>query len=169
MRFEGESVINASREKVWKYVSDPRNGLEYVPNIKKLDIISEDKFTATVGVSVAGIKGTFNLNFEIIENICPSHGKLKASGEGIKSVVNFEAQVNLSEVPDGKTVMTWVADANVGGLIAGVGQRLLRMVADKLIKEGFGRMKSKLENCRMHLTPVHTTYCDPDLHRWYQG
>ena len=59
--------------------------------------------------------------------------------------MNFDAQVNLSEAPDGKTVMKWVANANVGGLIAGVGQRLLRMVADKLIKEGFGRMKSKLE------------------------
>ena len=145
MRFEGNFVINAPREKVWQYVSDPRNGLEYVPNITKLDVISEDKFTATVGVGIAGIKGTFNLNVEIVENISPSHGKLKASGEGIKSVVNGEGQVDLFDAPDGKTLMKWVGDANVGGLIAGVGQRLLRMVADKLIKDGIGRLKSKLE------------------------
>lgn len=145
MHFEGEYIVNAPREQVWNYISDPRNALEYVPNIKKLEVLSEDRFNATVSVGVGGIKGTFNLEFQILENISPNDSKIKASGEGIRSVVHLETKIDVSDTPDGKTLMKWMADGSVGGLIAGVGQRLLRMVANKMLKEGFEQLRSKLE------------------------
>ena len=78
MHFEGEFTINSPREKVWEYISDPRNAVEYVPDIKTLDVASEERFTATLGIGIGGIVGTFKLEFEIVESITPSHVKLKA-------------------------------------------------------------------------------------------
>jgi len=145
MHFEGESIINAPREKVWEYVSDPKNTLQYVPLIKKLAIHSREKFTTVVGVGVGSISGTFTLDFVITEETPPRHTKLTAAGSGIKSTVHFVALVDLSEAPDNKTNMRWTADANVGGLIAGVGQRLLTMAADKTMKQLFEKLRSNLE------------------------
>lgn len=145
MHFEGEFIIDAPREEVWGYISNPQSALDYVPNIRKLNVLSENKFTATVGVGVGSIRGNFDLEFEVVENIPPIHTKLKAKGSGLKSIVDFETAIDLSATPNGKTNTKWLADANVGGLIAGVGQRLLRMVAEKTVNELFDRLRSKLE------------------------
>lgn len=145
MHFEGEFTINESREKVWGYISNPQSALDYVPNIRKLNVLTGEKFTATVGVGVGSIRGNFDLEFEMLENIPPSHTKLRAKGSGIKSIVDFVTTIDLMDIPEGKTSMKWMADANVGGLIAGVGQRLLRMVADKTVNELFERLRSQLE------------------------
>ena len=145
MHFEGEFIIDAPREEVWGYISNPQSALDYVPNIRKLNVLSENKFTSTVGVGVGSIRGNFDLEFEVVENIPPIHTKLKAKGSGLKSIVDFETAIDLSATPDGKTNTKWLADANGGGLIAGVGQRLLRMVAEKTVSELFDRLRSKLE------------------------
>ncbi len=146
MYFEGETAIEAPREKVWGYISDPRNGIEYIPKVKRLDVLSETDFNATVGVMVGGIIGNFDLRFQIAENIPLGHAKIMAVGQGIKSTVQFESNIDLFDTKEGKTLMKWRADAGVGGLIAGVGQRLLRMAAKKMIKDIFGSLKSKLES-----------------------
>jgi uncharacterized protein len=145
MHFEGDYTINAPREKVWAYISDPNSTLSYVPQIKTLSIESPERFKATVGVGVGSIKGIFDLNFEMVETIAPQHTRMKANGTGIKSHVDMATTIDLAETPEGKTQMKWAADANVGGLIAGVGQRLLRMVGEKMVNEMFERLKNQLE------------------------
>ncbi|MGA2400719.1 MAG: SRPBCC domain-containing protein [Syntrophobacteraceae bacterium] len=144
--FEGETTIEAPSEKVWGYISDPRNGVEYIPKVKKLEVISETDFNATVGVIMGGIIGNFELRFQIAENTPLGHAKIKAAGRGIKSTVQFESDIDLSDTTEGKTLMKWKADVGVGGLIAGVGQRLLRMAANKMTKEIFERLKSNMES-----------------------
>jgi hypothetical protein len=145
MHFEGDYTINAPREKVWAYISDPNSTLSYVPQMKTLSIEGPERFRATVGVGVGSIKGTFDLNFEMVETVAPQHTKMKANGTGIKSHVDLATTIDLAEIPEGKTQMKWTADANVGGLIAGVGQRLLRMVGEKMVNEIFERLKNQLE------------------------
>ena len=145
MYFEGETALEVPREKVWAYISDPRNGIEYIPRVRKLEVTSETDFNATVGVVVGGIIGDFDLRFRIAENAPVGHAKIKADGQGIKSTVQFETDIFLFVTAEGKTLMKWMADASVGGLIAGVGQRLLRMTANKMIKEIFQSLKSNLE------------------------
>lgn len=146
MHFEGETVINAPRQRVWEYVSDPNNTLHYVPLIKKLEIHDKQRFSTVVGVGVGSISGTFRLDFLIEKEIPPSFTKLVATGSGIKSTVGFEALVDLSEITENKTLMKWSSEANVGGLIAGVGQRLLRMAAEKTMNQLFERLRSNLES-----------------------
>ena len=80
MHFEGEFIVNLPREKVWEYISDPHSALDYVPNIQELKVQNPDRFTANVGVGVGSIKGNFNLEFEMVENVPPNHTRIKARG-----------------------------------------------------------------------------------------
>ena len=146
MHFEGEYKIKAQRQKVWEYVSDPRNAMEYVPLMKQVTVHNDNNFSIVVGVAVGSMSGTFQLEVEITEEIPPRHVKFKASGSGIKSTANGEAIVDLFDSPNGNTVLKWTADGDVGGLIAGVGQRLLRMAANKSMKDAFNQLRSKLED-----------------------
>jgi len=108
MYFEGKFTVNAPREKVREYILDLHSTLEYVLGIKKLDVQSDDKFTATVGVGVSAIRGTFD--FEV-EKVSPPHAKLKAHWAGIKSVVDLDSTFDLSDMPVSKTDIIWMADA----------------------------------------------------------
>ena len=55
---------------------------------------------------------------------------LKASGSGAPGTVSTEVRVSLAE-SDGVTLLTYDADAVVGGPVGGVGQRILAGVAKK--------------------------------------
>jgi len=145
MHYEGKSTINAPREKVWKYISDPHSTLEYVPMIQNLSVQSDDKFCMSVGAVVGWVKGEFNFDVQIVEKVPPSHTKLKAHGSGIKSVADVDIVVDLAENTSDKTDMTWTADARVGGLVAGVGQRLITQVVEKMIGELFDKLRNEME------------------------
>jgi len=145
VHFEGKFTVNAPRETVWAYISDPYSALEYIPLIRKLDVQSEDKFTATVGVAVGWIKGVFDFEVERVEATVPSHARLKAHGSGIKSIADVDITIDLSDISDDKTDIAWMADARVGGLIAGVGQRLMGTATEKTMNELVERLRSKLE------------------------
>ncbi len=58
--------------------------------------------------------------------------------------------IELSDVPGSKTTIIWKADAPVGALIAGVGQKLMGTATEKTVNELVERLRSKLEKTRMH-------------------
>ena len=145
MHFAGQFNINAPREKVWGYISDPHTTLDYVPFSKDLKVLSEDKFNISMDVAVGAVRGVFNFNVNIKEIVPPSHASIKAHGEGIRSVADVEIGVDLVENAENKTDLVWRADAIVGGNVAGVGQRLLQIDAEKMIDELFEKLRERLE------------------------
>jgi hypothetical protein len=90
----------------------------------------------TVNAGVAAIKGTFSGNVMLTDAQPPHAFVLKASGSGAPGTVSTQVQVRLAETGAG-TVLSYDADADVGGPIGGVGQRLLASVAQKTANEFF--------------------------------
>jgi hypothetical protein len=68
---------------------------------------------------------------------------MKASGAGGPGTVSADVKVTLAEV-DGATRLSYDADAIVGGVIGGVGQRMLTGVAKKMAGEFFGNVDDVL-------------------------
>jgi hypothetical protein len=62
---------------------------------------------------------------------------MKASGAGGPGTVSTEVRVSLADAGDGSTRLSYDADAVVGGVVAGVGQRMLVGVAKKMAGEFF--------------------------------
>ena len=60
-------------------------------------------------------------------------------GRGTPGFVDGEGTVNL-EPADGGTLMRYDVNVNVGGKIAGVGQRLLEMVSRTLTQQALDRL-----------------------------
>ncbi len=53
--------------------------------------------------------------------------------------------MDLSDGPDGTTVMDWTTDIHVHGKLASVGARLIEGTSRKLITQTFDCMRAKLE------------------------
>ena len=116
-----------------------------MPDLQKLEVKSQDDFTAVVRAGVSFIKGDFSLHFLTVEKTPPTHAKLTARGSGIGCTIDLERMMDLSDVAAGGTAMKWSADAKIGGRIASVGQRLINGQAEKIIKQLFDCLRTTLE------------------------
>jgi carbon monoxide dehydrogenase subunit G len=145
MEFKGEVPIKASREKVWAFLTDPHQVTECAPGLQSVEVIDERHFKCVVRAGVGMIKGNFNFDIEWIEMDEPSHAQMRANGKIPGSAVAMTSTMDLADDGADGTMMNWSSDVRVSGTIAGVGARLMSGVADRMTKDIFGCIKSKLE------------------------
>ena len=145
MHFEGSVPIKASRDKVWAYVIDPNQVGQCGPGVEKIDVVDDTHFKATAKVGIGFISAKFNVNMEFADLHAPDRAVIKAHGQAPGSAVDADAEMRLSDGPDGTTVMDWTADVNIAGTLAGVGARLIEGTATKMIGQTFDCMRAKLE------------------------
>ncbi len=140
MKLSGEATIAAPVERVYDALNDPAVLVRTIPGCQRLEQTGPDTFKATVAAGVASIKGTFDGDVRLSDQR-PSEGMtLHASGAGAPGTVSAVAHVTLSEV-DGGTLLRYDADATIGGVIGGVGQRMLSGVAKRTATEFFAAVE----------------------------
>jgi carbon monoxide dehydrogenase subunit G len=143
MRVAGEAVLHAPIDKVWAALNDPAVLVRTIPGCERLETTGPDAYAMTVTAGVASIKGTYAGNVALSDQEHPNSFVMKASGAGGPGTVSADVKVMLAEI-DGATRLTYDADAVVGGVIGGVGQRMLTGVAKKMAGEFFGNVDDVL-------------------------
>ena len=144
MKLEGSHDVPAPREKVWQAFLDPEMLRQAIPGCEKLEAIGNDEFKATMKVGVAAVKGTFEGKVRLLDKKPPESYRMAVDGSGGPGFVRGETQINLTESA-GTTQVGYTADVQVGGLIAGVGQRMIGGVAKMMADKFFTRMAELLQ------------------------
>jgi len=137
MRVEGTVTLQAPRSRVWEALQDPAVLARTLPGCHMLESTGPDAYRLTVAAGVASIKGVYTGRVALVDQVPPDAYTLKASGQGGPGTVDATARVTLSDTPDGGTAVHYDADAVVGGMIGGVGQRVLAGVAKRTAAEFF--------------------------------
>lgn len=137
-------MFAAPVEQVWELFNDPEALRQATPGCEKLEAVGEDKYQAVMTVGVAGIKGRYEGTIEIKDKEPPTRYRLAIQGSGSPGFVNIDAHMEFSE-ENGKTTVVYDWDVQVGGAVAGVGQRVLGGVGRWLIGEFFKKMQSQLK------------------------
>jgi uncharacterized protein len=143
MRIEGSREIPARRGEVWEAFLDPRVLAKAMPGCETLEAIGEGQYRAVMRVGVGGIKGTFEGAVRLADLEPPTTYRMMIEGRGLPGFVRGEARITLSDVGEG-TGVSYVADVQVGGLVAGVGQRMLSGIARMMLDDFFARMSRLL-------------------------
>jgi carbon monoxide dehydrogenase subunit G len=140
MELEGTKVIPAPRARVWELLNDPAVLKACIPGCTELTGSPEEGFEATVVQKVGPVKATFK-GAVALSNVVPGESYTIA-GEGKGGVAGFAkgaADVRLADV-DGGTELSYTVDAQVGGKLAQLGNRIIggfaKNMADKFF-EGF--------------------------------
>lgn len=144
MKVTGSAVFNASRDQVWAALNDPEVLVRTIPGCRQLEQVGPDSYRATVYAGVASIKGTYAGEVRLTDQVEPESLMLRAAGSGAPGTVNADVEVTLSEVDGGSTRLEYDADAVVGGMIGGVGQRMLTSVAKRTAGEFFSAVDDVL-------------------------
>ena len=143
MRLEGTNMLPASVETVWKTINDPEALRRCTPGLKELKEIGPDTYQATLTIGIAAVKGTYAGTLAITDKRAPTHYKIALDGSGGAGFMKGEGTVDLEAQGDG-TTLRWVGDLQIGGLIAGVGQRMLGGVGKMLIGQFFKCLEQHL-------------------------
>src|SRR5438105_12428761 len=144
MKLEGSYEMKAPHEKVWNAFLDPATLQKAIPGCEKLELIGADEFKATLKIGVAAVKGTFEGKVRLADKKPPESYRLVAEGSGGPGFVKADTLITLTEI-DGGTRVSYSADVQVGGLIAGVGQRMLGGVSKMMADQFFGKMSDLLK------------------------
>lgn len=145
MHFEGVFAVSTSREQVFGALTDPDQVARCMPDLKRLDVKSGEEFEAVVRVGVSLIRGDLSLRFKTVEKVAPSRVRMLAHGSGLGSAVDVEMVTELTDGKEGGTSMKWTADAVVGGKMASLGQGLMKSQAERIIRQLFDCLRSRLE------------------------
>jgi carbon monoxide dehydrogenase subunit G len=144
MKVSGDATLHAPRDKVWEALNDPAVLVQTIPGCQRMETIGVDAYQMTLAAGVASIKGIYQGEVRLTDQAEPDSFTLKAAGAGAPGTVSADVKVTLAAGPADTTVLTYDADAIVGGMIGGVGQRMLAGVAKKTAGEFFGNVDAVL-------------------------
>ena len=139
LTMSGEIQINAPRETVYAKLNDTDVLKACVPGCEQLDKISDTEFQAVSVMKVGPVKARWKGKVRL-SDLDPPNG-YKISGEGEGGVAGFAkggATVSLSD-KDGGTALKYDVEAQIGGKLAQLGQRLIAGAAKKMADEFFAK------------------------------
>ena len=145
MHFEGSVPITADRQAVWAFVNDPNQVASCGPGVDSVEVIDDRQYKVVARIGIGMIKATFGIDVTRGEQRAPDFAELSGSGKAPGSAVDGSARMDLSDGPDGTTIMDWTADIHIHGKLASVGARLIEGTSRKLIGQTFDCMRAKLE------------------------
>lgn len=145
MRIAGTAQLQAPPEVVYDSLQDGRVLAATIPGVQSLEQISDNHYKLSITAGVASIKGTYDGEVVLSQQNRPESFVMTASGAGAPGTVKADVTVRLEE-RDGGTVLSYDADAVVGGMVGGVGQRMITGVAKKMAGVFFNGIDGVIAN-----------------------
>jgi carbon monoxide dehydrogenase subunit G len=137
MTMSGEYQLPVPRETVWEKLNDAETLKACIPGCEQLDKLSDTEMQAVAVVKIGPVKAKFKGKVTLSDLDPPNGYKISGQGDGgIAGFASGGATVRL-EPKDGGTLLSYAVEAQIGGKLAQLGQRLVNGAAKKLADEFF--------------------------------
>ena len=143
MKIHGTHEIRVSRDQVFAALIDPQILQSCIPGCESLTQTADNTYTAIMKAGVGAVKGTFKGTVRLEDIQMPSHYRMIVEGKGGPGFVKGTGEFDLAE-QDGATAIAYTGDMQVGGVIAGVGQRMIEAAAKMLAGKFFSELEKQI-------------------------
>ena len=144
MKLEGSYEFDAPREIVWNCLQDPEVIGSIIPGAGIPEAIGENHYQMIMEIKVGPVEGRFESSVELIDLVAPESYRMVVSGTGPPGHVKGDGAIRLEAQGD-RTIMHYTGDAQVGGRVASVGQRLLDMTSKAVISQSLKALAKRIE------------------------
>jgi uncharacterized protein len=149
MQISNEQEIAASPEVAWRELNTVEVLEACIPGCESVTRTGPSSYEAQVVTKIGPIKAKFLGKVEIEEIEPLSRYRISGAGKGgIAGFANGAADVTLSEITSGTTLLSYEIDAKIGGKIAQIGSRMVRSVVERMAEDFFTRFGAHLEQVR---------------------
>ena len=144
MEFKGRYLIPAPAEKVWAALNNPDVLRQCIPGCDRMEKTDPTHFSASATLKIGPVKANFKANIALEDLDPPRHCRLKGEGQGgVAGFARGEAEVDLTP-GEGGTTLSYAAQANIGGKLAQIGQRLIDGAAKQIADDFFVRFREAI-------------------------
>lgn len=142
MKIEGTQELHAPRDRVYSALTDPEVLRRCIPGCESLEKTAEDTYSATLKAGVGSIKGAFKGEVRLEDMRPPEHYRIVVEGKGGVGFAKGSADFDLEE-KDGATLIKYSGELQIGGTIAGVGQRMIPGAAKMMAARFFQALEAQ--------------------------
>ena len=144
MKIESTQELHAPRDRVYSALTDPEVLRRCIPGCESLEKTAADTYSATLKAGIGSIKGTFKGEVRLEDMRPPEHYRIVVEGKGAIGFAKGSADFDLEE-KDGATVITYSGELQIGGTIAGVGQRMIQGAAKMMASRFFVALEAEVK------------------------
>ena len=144
MKIHGIHEIRSTRERVFAALIDPQILQRCIPGCESLEQTEDNSYIATMKAGVGPVKGSFKGHVRLEDMQPPSHYRMIVDGKGGPGFVKGTGEFDLQESIGG-TMIAYTGEMQVGGVIAGVGQRMIEAAAKMLAAQFFKTLDTEIE------------------------
>ncbi len=138
MRFEQRIEVGATPEKVWEFLWDFERLARCLPGCKEVkEVEPHQRYEVTVEERVGPFKVRFEMDVQVTEQVPQKLVRLRALGADKKMGASnrVELEVTLEPLASGGTGLDVVADIQVMGRIASLGQVMIKRKAHDVVEK----------------------------------
>jgi len=139
LKISGSQSLPFPPEEAYRMMQDPAVLARAIPGCEGLEKTGENEYRMKMKMAMASVSGAFEGKVRISDQTPPSSFRLTVEGTGKIGFVKGDGLLTLAP-KDGATEVSYEGDAQVGGTIAAVGQRLIDMTAKMMIKKFFEKL-----------------------------
>ncbi len=138
MKISGSYTLPVDQQRAYALLQDPDALARALPGCDHLARIGPDEYAMKMKVAIAAIAGLFEGKIRVADQNSRDSFRLIVEGSGKIGFMKGEGRLTLSG-DAGQTEVRYEGEVHVGGVIAGVGQRLLDATAKLIIKRFFDK------------------------------
>lgn len=143
MKVEGSYTFDAPRDDVWTAMLDPDILSNTLPGIQQLDKAGENTYKAAMKIRIGPVQGLYTGTVNLSDLNPSEYLQLHVDGRGAPGFVKGDGELRLESQGD-QTVMHYAGDAQVGGRLASVGQRLMESSVQALIGQSLESLNAQI-------------------------
>jgi uncharacterized protein len=155
LKMDGEYNVEQDIVAVWNAINNPEILASSLPGCESFELTGKDRYHVICVLKVGPIKARFK-GEAIVSDITPPNGYC-LTGQGQGGVAGFAkgvARINLKKSGPSNTLVTYEVEAQIGGKLAQIGQRLIKGAAVKITDQFFRNLHENLESRRKNADPT---------------
>ena len=140
MTISSEYVFDGPKEKVWELIQDPDVLSSALPGTKQITQVGENEYVGEMKIKVGPVIGIFSGRISVSDVDPLESYTLTVEGKGKSGFLNGSGRINFEQQEDGKTLVTYTGEVQVGGKLASVAQRLIELTSKSIIRHGLQKI-----------------------------
>jgi len=152
VELKGKEILNASKEQIWTLLMDPITLAKITPGISRLEIIEDDVYDAIAEVKIGPVKGSFKGKLSLIDKVKPEAFSLVVDQKSKIGNVDAKVDIRLDTVSAYESAISFDGKANMSGVLASKGARVMSGVASSLTKQFFTALRKEISETEFENT-----------------
>jgi len=149
MEMLGNRQLPITQQQAWEALNDPATLQKCIPGCDKFEPSGDNEYSVALAVKIGPVSAKFNGKVRLADIVPPDSYKLSFEGQGgVAGFAKGSSSVSLKPLADGDgsaCELDYTVQAQVGGKIAQLGQRLIDGAAKSTADDFFKRFEAEMQ------------------------